>query len=325
MFWEDEVEWAKEWVARAQTVVDADPTNKEAQAALQHAKDYLAYAQESLIGAHISYVKYYVPYTFTVVTKDRPNFNIEKVVLAPTEEQIFEARAGVIAAQADIAEASYLYSALTGGDVPDYATGSGLTELENARMNLNAAQTALDGTRIVAPFEGTVMAVNVSVDNTVSASSTAVSISDLKRPYLEVFLDPTDWAYVSMGNEANVAFDSLPDQTFSGTITQVDLELTTENDAQVIRVLVSLGADFDASVLPLGASASVDVVGGRAEEAVLIPVTALHRDGNQYTVYVVVNGQLEARAVEVGLQDSLYAEILSGVEAGESVATDVAQ
>ncbi len=78
--------------------------------------------------------------------------------------------------------------------------------------------------------------------------------------------------------------------------------------------------------LPAGAAASVDVIGGRAENAVLVPVEALHEIGDgQYTIFVMQNGKLRLREVQVGLQDLTKAEIISGLNAGDIVTTGVVE
>jgi multidrug efflux pump subunit AcrA (membrane-fusion protein) len=78
--------------------------------------------------------------------------------------------------------------------------------------------------------------------------------------------------------------------------------------------------------LPSGSSASVDVIGGRAKNAVLVPVEALHQIGeNKYTLFVMENGKLRLRVVQVGLQDLTKAEITSGLKTGEIVTTGVVE
>jgi multidrug efflux pump subunit AcrA (membrane-fusion protein) len=63
----------------------------------------------------------------------------------------------------------------------------------------------------------------------------------------------------------------------------------------------------------------VEIVAGEAHNALLVPVQALRQIGaDQYVVFVVgADGELEMRPVEVGLQDYVNAEILSGVTRGE--------
>jgi multidrug efflux pump subunit AcrA (membrane-fusion protein) len=59
---------------------------------------------------------------------------------------------------------------------------------------------------------------------------------------------------------------------------------------------------------------------------VLVPVEALHEIGEgQYTLFVMENGTLRLRVVEVGLQDLTRAVISSGLRAGDIVTTGVVE
>lgn len=74
--------------------------------------------------------------------------------------------------------------------------------------------------------------------------------------------------------------------------------------------------------LPIGASASVDIFSSRTENALLVPLEALNENASgEYTVYVSTTNGLEQRAVKIGLQNELYAEVTSGLTDGEIVAT----
>jgi multidrug efflux pump subunit AcrA (membrane-fusion protein) len=79
-------------------------------------------------------------------------------------------------------------------------------------------------------------------------------------------------------------------------------------------------------LLPAGLNASVDVTAGKAEDALLVPVEALRElsPGN-YAVFVMVDGELELRPVEVGLMDYANAEIISGLEQGDEVSTGIVE
>ena len=78
--------------------------------------------------------------------------------------------------------------------------------------------------------------------------------------------------------------------------------------------------------LPVGLNASVDVIGGRAENAVLVPVEALRKLGpGEYAVFVIEDGEPKLRIVTVGLIDFTSAEILSGLDAGEVVTTGIVE
>jgi multidrug efflux pump subunit AcrA (membrane-fusion protein) len=72
----------------------------------------------------------------------------------------------------------------------------------------------------------------------------------------------------------------------------------------------------------MGLNATVEVIAGRADNVLLVPVEALRElSPGQYAVFVVVDGKPQMREVEVGLMDYSYAEIVSGLQQGEQVST----
>lgn len=313
---EDKITEAESAIAESEAKLKESSNDTETKKALEKSKSDLEIAQNALKEAQGSYLSYYVPKYFS----DGVDLN------APSEGEILAARAELELAKATLQEAEYLYAALIGGDVPENATGSGLTELEQARSALETAQANLDGTRLIAPISGTIMSIDISIGDTVSSGNAVVTIADLSQPYLEVYLDESDWASVVVGYETDVIFDILPDKTYNGVVIQVDPGLYSSNNTSVVRALVQLTEiNADDFKLPLGTTASVDVIGGRAEDAVLIPIEALHKAGDQYAVFVMENGKPRLRVVEVGIQDLLYAEIISGIEAGETVTTGIVE
>ncbi len=70
----------------------------------------------------------------------------------------------------------------------------------------------------------------------------------------------------------------------------------------------------------------MDVIGGRTENAVLVPVEAVREIGpGEFAVFVMQDGEPKLRIVTVGLMDFTLAEITSGLEAGEMVTTGVVE
>lgn len=315
-------------VKDAQAAVDANPSSKEAQVALETAQDELKKANDQLARAQYNYENSYVPATFTVTecTGFGPGRKCKDNTYSPTDADILDARAGVASAKAALTEAQYLYDLLTGGEIPENATGSALTEIENAKLALASAQEALEGTTIIAPISGTVMSIDTRVGDTVGSGTTVITVADLDQPYLEIYLDESDWTNIQVGYEVEITFDILPERTFSGAVTSVDPGLYTSGNTSVVRALVKINNINDSFNLPLGTSASVDVIGGRAENAVLVPIEALHEtNSGEYAVFVVENGKPRLRVIEVGIQDLLYAEVKSGLNPGDVVTTGITE
>jgi HlyD family secretion protein len=323
--WEQKVADAKTALDEAQKAADASPSDQDLQAKLEQAQAAYDSAQKSLNGAWAEWEKNYVPNNFTEKTVNRATRSVEKSVVVPSDTEILQARAAVSEAQARLTEAQYYYDALTGVDIPDDATGTNLSTYEQAQLDLQSAQAALDGTKIYATISGTVTALDLLVGDTVG-TGTVVTIADMDHPYLEVFLDESDWKNVNVGEDAQITFDALPDVTYDGSVTQVDPALYVESGTSVIRGLVHLNKMPSKGLgLALGTSAAIDVIGGRAEGAVLVPVEALHKAGDQYAVFVMQNGKPRLRVIDVGIQDLLYAEVKSGLKVGDVVTTGIVE
>lgn len=321
-YWELEVEKSKQEVEDLKIALEQSPNDADLKAKLEKAEAYLDFAEDELKGNWYFYDHDYLANTFTVWDKSSGT----KYIAEPTDADIAEARAGITQAKAALQEAEYLYTALTGGEVPEDATGSGLSELEQAKLDLAEAEVNLAGTTLVSPINGTVMSIDMSIGDTVGTSA-VMTIADLSQQYLEIFLDESDWANIHTGYPAEVVFDILPDSTFEGTVIQVDPGLYSESGTSAVRAIVQLSDENDESFnLPLGTSAAVDVIGGEATDAILVPVEALHDAGNgQYAVFVMTNGEPRLQLVEIGIQDPTSVEITSGLNPGDVVTTGIAE
>lgn len=234
--------------------------------------------------------------------------------LAQAEERLADLEAGASEAESALSEGRVRQADLN---------------LASAQATLEAAQQDLEDTTLFAPAHGTVIAVAAEVGERVgNGSETLITLADLSQPLLEVFVDETDMDKIAVGYEVEVELDAIPDELFTGTVIQVDPALIRDSGVDVLRGIVSLGADSFSKPqdLPLGLNATVDIIGGRAENALLVPVEALRElDPGEYAVFVVEEGKPRMRLVEVGLMDLTYAEIRSGLEAGDTVSTGIVE
>ena len=110
--------------------------------------------------------------------------------------------------------------------------------------------------------------------------------------YLETYVDETDYAKFKVGNSADVVFDALPDQTFTGKVTQVDPDAQHVVGCPPSSVVWSSWIPNTADLL-LGMTASVNVIAAQAQNAVLVPLSALHEYApGKYSVFVLKDGKL---------------------------------
>jgi HlyD family secretion protein len=339
LYWEEKIADREQILADAQSAAQTD-TSDAAKQKVTQAETSLKYAQDSLAYFQKEYTHTYIPVTFTqyqtvrgrsgtrteaVQVEDPITGKLVDLVNVPTEGEIGMARAAYNLAKASVAEAQTYLDVLNDAEIPEGATGANLVTYIKTEHALETAEYNLNATKLIAPISGTVTSLDINIGDFVSSGSAAVTVSNLDQPYsLDAYLDAQDWGQIQTGYEVEVTFDILPGLTFKGVVTNVSPTLDTSSPRST---LVHFTAQLDESIpyqLPSGAAASVDVIGGRAQNAVLVPVEALHEysDG-KYALFVMENGKPRLRVVQVGLQDLTKAEIISGLSTGDVVTTGV--
>lgn len=200
--------------------------------------------------------------------------------------------------------------------------------LAQSKAKLAVAEENLAGLTITAPIDGTIMNINAIPGQLVSNSTNVIRIADLSRTILEVFLDETDLNKLVIGYEAEIIFDAFDDEIYEGSVISVKPELVQNGNVSYVYGLVELGTSSSENPInvPLGLNASVEIIGGRSENTILIPIEALRPlDDGSFAVFVLENGEPKLRMVEVGLTNYTTAEILSGLKVGDEVTTGIVE
>lgn len=319
---QQQLESDQQALAAAQASAATPPTADE-QKAISDARAKVQQDQSVLAGNMDWYKSVYVPANFTKLavnpTTANPNHRRTQVVEPPSDLEIQQSQAAYAVAKGNLQEAQWYLDALTGKDVPANASGTNLQTLRTAQFAAQSAQATLAASQITAPMDGTVISVSAAVGDNVGTSAIIV-VGDLKGFYIKTYVNEKDYQEFQVGSEADIVFDALPGQTFKGKVVQVDPGLDTSGNTPVVSGLVQM--DPTNAHLLVGMNAAVDVIVGRAKNAVLVPISALHEyAAGKYAVFVMRNGKLTVDFVQVGLQDQTNAEVISGLQAGDVVST----
>lgn len=142
---------------------------------------------------------------------------------------------------------------------------------------VTVAQTNLNYTTIRSPIDGTVVARNVDVGQTVAASLQAPTLftiaKDLTKMQVYVSTDESDVGAIHTGLTATFKVDAFPNETFKGQISQVRLNAATVQNVVTYTTVV----DFDNPQLKLfpGMTAYVSIPVAEADNVVKVPNAAL--------------------------------------------------
>jgi len=138
----------------------------------------------------------------------------------------------------------------------------------------------------------------------------------------EVDIHEASLEKVRVGLPAVITVDALPGKRFFGTVSKIaplpdSQSMWMNPDLKVYNSEVDL--EGDEPDLRTGMSCKVDIVVAQYEDAIYIPVQAVVRIAGKPTAYVVNDGIVEDREVEIGLDNNRMVHIVSGIEAGETV------
>lgn len=207
----------------------------------------------------------------------------------------------------------------------DTKTSANFDALLRQRQDLEDTLTGLltiyrDGA-VLASQDGLITSVEYDEDTATSATETQIlTLYPQKQMTVTISIDETDILSLKEGQEAQITVSSVSDDAFTGSVTSISKVADTSTG--VTRYSAEVTLDREEGML-VGMTADVDVRIEGTENALIIPVDALHQNSASYYVYT---GYDEAQKrytgrteVTIGMQNDDDVEITSGLKEGDTV------
>jgi HlyD family secretion protein len=255
----------------------------------------------------------------------------EKTVqIASAREQVAQAKANLAAlteektvqiagARNQLAQAEANLESLLEG-VSEERLAIAEAQLAQAHISLANAEARLLDTALVAPFDGVVTAVHV----TVGEWATGPAIELVNDNSLEVVLDvdEIDIGNIAVSQPAIITLEAWPDRELQGKVTTIAPKGDALSEIVTYQVYISL----DAGDLPIrtGMTANANLVTVERDNVLLVPNRAIvaDRQAGKYFVYRVQDDQAMKVEVTIGLRDDSHTEIIDGLQEGDELALD---
>ncbi|MDE6352065.1 MAG: efflux RND transporter periplasmic adaptor subunit [Muribaculaceae bacterium] len=216
-------------------------------------------------------------------------------------------------------------------DVAKMAYQKAQADRVRAAKNLTYAE-------ITSPIDGIVVSREVEVGQTVVSNMSVASlyiIADLDHMQVVGNVDEADIGQVKVGQSVTFTVDAYPDDTFNGTVTQVRISPTTTNNVVTYEVIVST-TNPEHKLIP-GMTANLSIYTLQIEDAIAVPLKSFKfepmeiensslpkpqpLDGQAaHSLWIVRDNKLVQTAVELGMKNSIYQQIVSGLKKGDIVA-----
>lgn len=192
--------------------------------------------------------------------------------------------------------------------------------LQDAQAAYAAAQDALRQAIVHAPFAGTIYSLMVAPTDYVNQGDRLLSLADLNKLQVLAYFDEPEIGDLQVGQQATIVWDARPNQVWHGHIQRLPSTIITYNTRNVGEVLLTLD-DADGHLLP-DTNVRVTVTVANESNVLVIPRDALffEQQGSPY-VYRVEDGSLHRTQVTLGRLNLSDAQIVSGLKAGDVVAT----
>ena len=147
-----------------------------------------------------------------------------------------------------------------------------------------------------------------------------ITIANLDKLIFVANVDETEVGQVALGMPAEVNLDAYPDQVFTGTVSKIAYAAEqTSAGATVFPVEIHLAT---ATNLRIGLNGDVSIQVRESSNTLIIPLSALHEEGNSKFVYVKDGGTYSKQVVKIGIQTEDDVEILEGLTENAEVVTD---
>ncbi len=207
--------------------------------------------------------------------------------------------------------------------------GAARAEVRVSQSRVALAQQGMDDLAIRAPFSGVVISKDAQPGETVSPMSAGggftrtgiATIVDMESREIEVDVNEAYINRVHDGQTVAAVLDAYPDWNIPGHV--ISIVPTADRQKATVRVRIAFD-ELDPRILPdMGIKVRfLEGPGNAAAGRPMIPANAVARDGETTVTWVVRDGKVEKRAVELGEESAQRYPVIKGLEGGESVVTD---
>lgn len=245
--------------------------------------------------------------------------------LKATEAELKDARASV-GRQKTLVEKQFVSQA--DYDAAEARYNRVVANIEAARFAVKEAEVAVQNTRIIAPFDGTVLRKNADVGEIVAplagaASSRAavVTIADMSSLEVDADVSEANITRVYSDQGCEIRLDAYPEQRYFGKVSKI---VPTADRAKATVMVKIKFKDYDKRVLPeMSAKITFLAVGSiddaSSKQLLTVPASAVSTRNGRQVVYQVKDDRAVGVAVVTGQKLGAWLEIKNGLKEGDKV------
>lgn len=189
-----------------------------------------------------------------------------------------------------------------------------LARVQSDQQGLVAQQRNL---RLIAPHDGVIASRDAEPGTTVVAGQAVLEIINPKSLWVNVRFDQISAAGLAKGLPAHVALRSRGDQTLNGRVLRVELKADAVTEEMLAKVVFD---EIPQPLPPLGELAEVTVDLPALPAAPTISNAAIRRDGDNVSVWQIVDDELRLTPVTLGVSSlDGSVQVQKGIKEGDQI------
>jgi RND family efflux transporter MFP subunit len=198
--------------------------------------------------------------------------------------------------------------------------------LDRAEQALRLVDDRLRKTRILAPFDCTVLTRPVSLGQTVSGAAgfnsgtEVMSIANLNDMIVNAHVNQADVIRLQQGREVEIQAESVPGVKMRGVVERIAPQAVIKNGIKGFSARIAI-QEIDPRVRP-GMTAILSIPVSTVDNVLAVPLAAVFTERGERFVFIKNEDTFERRPVVLGVTDYAYAEVVKGLSPGEIVSLD---
>jgi RND family efflux transporter MFP subunit len=241
--------------------------------------------------------------------------------------QVIQAQGSLQASQASLEQAELNYQRnaqlVEQGAVSQQVMDSARTtrnlnlgQVRSAQGNLDLLRARLSNASVTSPRNGVVLKRYLQSGYYAKAGSGIISIGDVSKLLAKAIVGEAQIAQLAVGTQVKIKVGALQNKEFVGVITRISPTAALPSRTFTAEITIS---DIQGILKP-GMFVNAEVPSSAAQNALVVPESALVSREDQKTVYVVgSDNKVQQKVLKLGYVGEGFAEVLSGINEGDRI------
>ena len=210
------------------------------------------------------------------------------------------------------------------------AADAGMTAAESESLDISdnlAELTALTPEELLekgkegmkADMDGVIASVDPMQTNSATQGVALFSIASMEKVRVRIEISPDDYAKMKTGTPVTI---TVGNNTYNGSLSSVD-NIAVENAKGTPVIGAQIHINDPDENLCIGATAKVRMTVAESKDVLVVPTEVVNASTDGDFVYIIENGRVKQQPVELGTSSATEVEIVSGLEEGDQVVSDL--